>query len=675
MSLFGSKVLSPSVLSTKSRLGPNNRNNNDSNSTTNSNIDNNNAPLMPLSIDIVRNSILNRPTPSNSYNDSYYNNGSSRNQRHLYVLPVLLLEFLALALTRAVIPTLLLQTFGDSVYFVMGCAECLRGLLAFFACPMFGKISDVVGRKACLFITVLGTCSPVCSLAVLSWKDSSYTFMGNEVYGLTYSNEDSNTAAATMEMDDHHSLDMHDTTIMPDDIMQNDGNRMWIFVILLALSGVFSSTFTLTFAYISDTVKKKKDRVTAYGLALATFGLSFTIGPMAGGYLARVEHGEAPTIAESAMTTSEMEEETMESASLLHNHIVHPLGQKRVFTTSFLLVVLDLVYIYFILPESNSKALQENQYHNHHPMNPAIVNDEEDEYEDDESVSTWTSFTDRINHVRKDILPNSWSPIQAMKTFQNDPFMRQVGYIALLYYTSLWAVISTLVIYAAKRFHLGPERLGELMSALGLSTMISEAVLVRIVVPTLGEKKSIRLGLLAFALQCIVLGFAYEGWQLFVCVILSIGGNLVYPSLTSLVSGAVDAEMVGEALGAINGIKALTEGLGPLVFGTLMTVSEKTSLPGSPYLIASIFSILAYKQSGFLPDDDDDSYISEKYKYRFDQNGEKTYSRKKENQSEIDNIMKGDVDSDEEYIGLLSEIEEIDEGEVVQSYLNSSDTE
>ena len=52
--------------------------------------------------------------------------------------------------------------------------------------------------------------------------------------------------------------------------------------------------------------------------------------------------------------------------------------------------------------------------------------------------------------------------------------------------------------------------------------------------------------------------FAYEGWQLFICVLLSLGGNLVYPSLTSLVSGAVSPDQVGEALGAINGVKAMT---------------------------------------------------------------------------------------------------------------------
>mmetsp|Transcript_23603 Transcript_23603/g.49948 ORF Transcript_23603/g.49948 Transcript_23603/m.49948 type:complete len:188 (+) Transcript_23603:80-643(+) len=75
---------------------------------------------------------------------------------HLAVLPVLLLEFLALALTRAVLPSLLLKRYGSQTYIVMGVAECVRGILAFFACPLFGKLSDVWGRRPCLLITRYG---------------------------------------------------------------------------------------------------------------------------------------------------------------------------------------------------------------------------------------------------------------------------------------------------------------------------------------------------------------------------------------------------------------------------------------------------------------------------------------------------------------------------------------
>ena len=61
--------------------------------------------------------------------------------KHLYVLPVILLEFLALALTRAVLPSMLLQEFGDNIYLIMGVVDFIRGMLAFIACPLFGKLS------------------------------------------------------------------------------------------------------------------------------------------------------------------------------------------------------------------------------------------------------------------------------------------------------------------------------------------------------------------------------------------------------------------------------------------------------------------------------------------------------------------------------------------------------
>jgi len=203
----------------------------------------------------------------------------SKKLQHLYVLPVLLLEFLALALTRAVLPHLLLEKYDTRVYMVMGVAECIRGLLAFVSCPLFGKLSDVIGRKPCLLITVLGTCAPVCSLALLSWEPSSVIPHDNAALNITtavnvtdISEPDDESAGAAMWpalMDSASRNSLHP-------------NAITIFVILLSLSGIFSSTFTLVFAYISDTVTKRDERVSAYGLALATFGLSFTIGPMAG---------------------------------------------------------------------------------------------------------------------------------------------------------------------------------------------------------------------------------------------------------------------------------------------------------------------------------------------------------------------------------------------------------
>lgn len=273
------------------------------------------------------------PPPCYREGDSDYAGQSSL--QHLYVLPVLLLEFAALALTRAALPSMLVNQYGDRVYVVMGLADCIRGLFAFVACPIFGKLSDLVGRRLCLFVTVLGTCAPVCSLAFFTWESVSLDDTDVAVISLDTNNNNTSDLGAVDERNSNFfNGNVTTNSIVPDDttdaggfwplILGNDDpavdqflhpHALNTFVLLLSLSGIFSSTFTLVFAYISDTVKHQEERVSAYGLALATFGLSFTIGPIAGGYLARAH-------------------------------------KQYVFVASFVLTILDLMYIFMILPES-----------------------------------------------------------------------------------------------------------------------------------------------------------------------------------------------------------------------------------------------------------------------------------------------------------------------------------
>lgn len=516
----------------------------------------------------------------------------TKTNQHLYILPVLLLEFLAIALTRAVLPSLLLEKYDTNVYLVMGFAECARGLLAFVSCPLFGKLSDLIGRKLCLLFTVAGTCAPVCSLALLPW----------DTLGVSNAADMMNvTATAAGAQDDAAAMwpvfVSHQSKIRPEAIT--------VFVVLLSLSGIFSSTFTLVFAYISDTVSGRDERVTAYGLAMATLGLSFTIGPMLGGYLAQY-------------------------------------NTRYVFALSLILTIVDLAYIYVILPES--KEL------------PATTSTKR---------STAVSFISNLDQHNV-----SWNPVETLRIIAVDPFLALVGKVAFLYYTAVWAVVSTLVLYAAKRFALGPERLGELMSTLGLSTMVSEAVLVRLIVPMLGEKKSMLVGLAAFGMQCVLLGLAFEGWHLFVCILFAMVGNLVYPSLSSLVCGSVEPDAVGEALGAVNGIKALTEGIGPLAFGTLMTISEDSALPGWPYLLAAVLVYASYTYALMLPDVQQDEYVHELERKK--QRSEATrmldsFASKQQVKRQYDHML--DDDEAEEYLGLLESdsnagiVSEIDEDE------------
>ena len=418
-------------------------------------------------------------------------------KNYLYVLPVLFLEFLAISITKSLIPYMLVEQFGGYTYLVVGLMETIKGLLAFVSCPLFGRLSDRAGRKYCLLLTVLGTTMPTYLLAFT--------------------------------------------------------RNMHVFVAALSLSGIFSATFPLTFAYIADCIHKKK-RAPAYGLALATFGLSFSTGPLTGSYISEIY------------------------------------GPVSVFWCSLLLVVSNVLYITLVLPETAPLALASDQALKEDGKGPRSLWDH-----------LCGAFIYRKFREAREYLPNTWNLLDTFRIFRSDPFMTNLALIVFLYYTSLWAIVSTLMVYVTQHLHFERVTLGWLLSSYGVSTMFSEGVLVRIIVPILGEARSMRLGLFSFACQCAVVAFSTEPTMIFVSVLFSMFANLVYPSVSSLVSKIVEGDMQGEALGALNGIKAVTEGFGPLVFGLLMGLYEHHPLPGGPYLLACILSLWAFLHCYELP--------------------------------------------------------------------------
>jgi MFS family permease len=246
-----------------------------------------------------------------------------------------------------------------------------------------------------------------------------------------------------------------------------------------------------------------------------------------------------------------------------------------------------------------------------------------------------SGFQEKLG-VALEYLPNTWNFDETFRVFRSDPFMTNLALIVFLYYTSVWALVSTLIIHVTRFLHFTPLALGWLLSGYGLATMFSEGVLVRVIVPIIGESNSMRLGLLSFSVQCILVAFSTSPLMIFISVLFSMVANLVYPSISSLVSKVVDERNQGEALGALNGIRALTEGFGPLVFGFLMVSAptvrfiydresvnhegevfhvnlyliprqlfqalfENTPIPGAPYLLACFLSFWAFLHCFELP--------------------------------------------------------------------------
>uniref|UniRef100_A0A673BEI2 Hippocampus abundant transcript 1 protein-like n=1 Tax=Sphaeramia orbicularis TaxID=375764 RepID=A0A673BEI2_9TELE len=139
---------------------------------------------------------------------------------------VIFLEFFAWGLLTTPMLTVLHETFPQHTFLMNGLIQGVKGLLSFMSAPLIGALSDVWGRRSFLLVTVFFTCAPIPLMRLSPW---------------------------------------------------------WYFA-MISMSGAFSVTFSVIFAYVAD-VTEERERSTAYGLVSATFAASLVTSPAIGAYL------------------------------------------------------------------------------------------------------------------------------------------------------------------------------------------------------------------------------------------------------------------------------------------------------------------------------------------------------------------------------------------------------
>lgn len=142
---------------------------------------------------------------------------------------VIFLEFFAFGLLTTPMISVLDETFPKHTFLMNGIIQGVKGFLSFLSAPLLGALSDVIGRKPFLLLTVTFTCSPIPLMKISHW---------------------------------------------------------WYFT-MISISGVFAVTFSVVLAYVAD-ITSEDERSWGYGLVSATFAASLVSSPAIGAYLGRV---------------------------------------------------------------------------------------------------------------------------------------------------------------------------------------------------------------------------------------------------------------------------------------------------------------------------------------------------------------------------------------------------
>ncbi|XP_032848800.2 hippocampus abundant transcript-like protein 1 isoform X4 [Tyto alba] len=126
-----------------------------------------------------------------------------------HAVVVIFLEFFAWGLLTTPMLTVLHETFSHHTFLMNGLIQGVKGFLSFLSAPLIGALSDAWGRRSFLLLTVFFTCAPIPLMRISPW---------------------------------------------------------WYFA-MISVSGIFSVTFSVIFAYVAD-VTQEHERITAYGLSL-----------------------------------------------------------------------------------------------------------------------------------------------------------------------------------------------------------------------------------------------------------------------------------------------------------------------------------------------------------------------------------------------------------------------
>ncbi|MCR4282266.1 MAG: TCR/Tet family MFS transporter, partial [Bauldia sp.] len=145
------------------------------------------------------------------------------------------------------------------------------------------------------------------------------------------------------------------------------------------------------------------------------------------------------------------------------------------------------------------------------------------------------------------------------------------------------------VLFTAYQFAWGAAAVGVSFAWVGVLFVFTQGVLVRVVVPKLGEWRTLTWGL-AIAAACMALiGFATQGWMLYAIIVpYVLGWGLSGPAIQALVTRAVPRNEQGILQGAITSAATasgvLAAPLSGALFGYFIGQAAPVHLPGVAFL-------------------------------------------------------------------------------------------
>ena len=159
------------------------------------------------------------------------------------------------------------------------------------------------------------------------------------------------------------------------------------------------------------------------------------------------------------------------------------------------------------------------------------------------------------------------------------------------------AVQSNWAYYVIEKFQWTTTMIGLSLAVVGLVFVAVQGGLIRIIMPKLGQYRTVYVGLLLYAAGFFLYATANQSWMMYAITVVYCMGGIAGPALQGIIAGEVPPNAQGELQGAFSGLMSITSVVGPLLMNSIFAwfVSSRAPVyfPGAAMLLGAILTIIS----------------------------------------------------------------------------------
>lgn len=206
--------------------------------------------------------------------------------------------------------------------------------------------------------------------------------------------------------------------------------------------------------------------------------------------------------------------------------------------------------------------------------------------------------------ARENRRPFSWAkanPLGALAWLWSagSGVVRHLAGSAFLLNVAQFGLHVTWVLSMSNRFKWTPSQVGWSLFIVGLSAALVQGLLARKIIPKIGERASLLIGIFIAIVAFIGYGVATESWMVYAIIAIASFGGIAGPALQSMTTKAVAPNEQGLLQGALASINCLATMIGAFIASQIFAAFTSDHPPGgvtfagAPFISGSILCAVA----------------------------------------------------------------------------------